>query len=70
MADLKAHARFFDLLVEAVPAKYYLDAGEEKVRRECAASPSCRRLLAAARPCCPPRAWLRHTRCPARIACR
>ncbi len=33
MADLKAHARFFDLLVEAVPAKYYLDAGEEKVRR-------------------------------------
>lgn len=49
MADLKAHARFFDLLVEAVPAKYYLDAGEEKVRRG-VLPPSCARLPMCCRP--------------------
>ena len=32
MSALSAHSRFFDHLVELVPAKYYLDTGaEEKV---------------------------------------
>ena len=27
----RAHSRFFDNLVDLVPAKYYLDSGEDKV---------------------------------------
>lgn len=29
-AALAAHSRFFDHLVDLVPAKYYLDSGEDK----------------------------------------
>lgn len=32
--QLAAHSRFFDSLVDLVPAKYYLDAGQDdRVRR-------------------------------------
>lgn len=31
-AALAAHSRFFDHLVDLVPAKYYLDGGSEQVR--------------------------------------
>ena len=30
---LAAHSKFFDHLVDLVPAKYYLDGGQETVRR-------------------------------------
>lgn len=34
MQNLAAHSKFFDTLVDRVPAKYYVDSGaDEKVRR-------------------------------------